>query len=99
VARGEGKLADLPKLLADPAFQSRVTAGIADLVLRGFWSWYEELTDPSRSQVISPLMNKLRAFLLRPFVRDAIAGGHSTVDMRRYSTAGFAWCVSQRITW
>jgi hypothetical protein len=41
--------------------------------------WYEELTDSSRSQVISPPMNKLRAFLLRPFVLDAIAGC-STVD-------------------
>jgi energy-coupling factor transporter ATP-binding protein EcfA2 len=79
--QGVATLADLPKLLADPAFRSRVTAGITDPVLRGFWSWYEELTDSARSQVISPLMNKLRAFLLRPFVRDAIAGGHSTVDM------------------
>ncbi|MEV6608883.1 DUF87 domain-containing protein [Kutzneria sp. NPDC051319] len=78
---GVATLADLPKLLAEPAFRSRVTAGVTDPVLRGFWSWYEELTDSSRSQVISPLMNKLRAFLLRPFVRDAIAGGHSTVDM------------------
>jgi energy-coupling factor transporter ATP-binding protein EcfA2 len=78
---GVPTLADLPKLLADPAFRSRVTAGITDPVLRGFWSWYEELTDSSRSQAISPLMNKLRAFLLRPFVRDALAGSHSTVDM------------------
>ncbi|MBA8926911.1 ABC-type oligopeptide transport system ATPase subunit [Kutzneria viridogrisea] len=78
---GVATLADLPKLLVDEAFRSRVTAGVTDPVLRGFWNWYEELTDSSRSQVISPLMNKLRAFLLRPFVRDAIAGGHSTVDM------------------
>ncbi|WP_092778444.1 type IV secretory system conjugative DNA transfer family protein [Actinokineospora terrae] len=78
---GVATLADLPKLLADPAFCGRVTAGVADPVLRGFWSWYEDLTDSTRSQVISPLMNKLRAFLLRPFVRDAIAGGRSTVDM------------------
>jgi Helicase HerA, central domain len=79
--QGVATLADLPKLLAEPAFRARVTAGITDPVLRGFWSWYAELTDASRSQVISPLMNKLRAFLLRPFVRDAIADGHSTVDM------------------
>ncbi|MGW4115249.1 helicase HerA domain-containing protein [Actinosynnema sp. NPDC004786] len=85
---GVATLADLPKLLADEAFRSRVTAGITDPVLRGFWSWYEELTDSSRSQVISPLMNKLRAFLLRPFVRDAIAGGHSTVDMGRILDGG-----------
>ncbi|SDN05589.1 type IV secretory system conjugative DNA transfer family protein [Allokutzneria albata] len=74
-------LADLPTLLADSAFRSRVTAGITDPVLRGFWEHYNELTDAARSQVISPLMNKLRAFLLRPFVRNAIAAGPSTVDM------------------
>lgn len=85
---GVATLADLPKLLADEAFRSRITAGITDPVLRGFWSWYEELTDSSRSQVISPLMNKLRAFLLRPFVRDAIAGGHSTVDMNQVLDGG-----------
>jgi hypothetical protein len=33
-------------------------------------------------------MNKLRAFLLRPFVRDAIAGGHSTVDMNSVLDGG-----------
>ncbi|HWO67463.1 MAG TPA: DUF87 domain-containing protein [Umezawaea sp.] len=85
---GVATLADLPKLLADEAFRSRVTAGVTDPVLRGFWSWYEELTDSSRSQVISPLMNKLRAFLLRPFVRDAIAGTHSTVDMSEVLDGG-----------
>ena len=85
---GVATLADLPKLLADEAFRSRVTTGITDPVLRGFWSWYAELTDSSRSQVISPLMNKLRAFLLRPFVRDAIVGGHSTVDMSQVLDGG-----------
>ncbi|WP_253840350.1 helicase HerA domain-containing protein [Actinokineospora globicatena] len=85
---GVATLADLPKLLADTAFRSRITAGVTDPVLRGFWSWYEELTDSTRSQVISPLMNKLRAFLLRPFVRDAIAGGRSTVDMGQVLDGG-----------
>jgi len=79
--QGVATLADLPKLLTDPAFRARLTAGVTDPVLRGFWSWYAELTDAARSHVISPLMNKLRAFLLRPFVRDALAGGPCTVDM------------------
>jgi hypothetical protein len=78
---GTPTLADVPKLLADPAFRSRLTGGLTDPVLAGFWSWYEQLTDPARAQVISPLMNKLRAFLLRPFVRDALAGLRSTVDL------------------
>jgi Helicase HerA, central domain len=74
-------LADLPRLLIEPAFRARLIAAVTDPVLAGFWSWYDELSDAGRSQVISPLMNKLRAFLLRPFVRDALAGGHATVDL------------------
>jgi len=81
-------LADLPKLLGSEAFRSRITAGLTDPVLTGFWEWYDELTDSTRSQVISPLMNKLRAFLLRPFVKAAIAGGHSTVDMAHVLNEG-----------
>ncbi|WP_190814298.1 type IV secretory system conjugative DNA transfer family protein [Saccharopolyspora pogona] len=85
---GTATLADLPTLLAEPAFRARVTAAVTDPVLKGFWSWYEDLTDASRSQVISPLMNKLRAFLLRPFVRDAIAAGPSTIDMTQVLDGG-----------
>ncbi|WP_284747714.1 helicase HerA domain-containing protein [Amycolatopsis sp. RTGN1] len=85
---GVPTLADLPKLLTSEAFRTRITAGLPDPVLAGFWEWYDELTDSSRSQVISPLMNKLRAFLLRPFVKDAIAGGRSTVDMHQVLNEG-----------
>ncbi|MEY8043689.1 type VI secretion protein, partial [Saccharopolyspora cebuensis] len=46
------------------------------------------LSEAGRSQVISPLMNKLRAFLLRPFVRDALIAGPSTVDMTRVLDEG-----------
>ncbi|WP_439381550.1 helicase HerA domain-containing protein [Amycolatopsis lexingtonensis] len=81
-------LADLPKLLTSEAFRARITAGLTDPVLAGFWEWYDELTESSRSQVISPLMNKLRAFLLRPFVKDAIAGGRSTVDLTQVLDQG-----------
>lgn len=78
---GTATLADLPKLLADPTYRAAATAAVTDPVLRGFWSWYDHLSDASRAQVVAPLMNKLRAFLLRPFVKAAVAGGPSTVNM------------------
>lgn len=78
---GTATLADLPTLLTENAFRQRVTAAVTDPVLAGFWTWYTDLTDGARSQAISPLLNKLRAFLLRPFVRDAIAAGPSTVNL------------------
>jgi hypothetical protein len=88
---GTGKtptLLDLPNLLVDPDHRARLVAGVSDPVLRGFWTWYEQLSDPARAQYIAPLMNKLRALLLRPFVRNALAAGPSTVDLRKVLDGG-----------
>ena len=78
-------------LLTVPAFRRRITSPLrgpgGDQVLAGFWSWYEQLTDAARSQAIGPLLNKLRAFVLRQFVRDAISGP-STVDTRAVLDGG-----------
>ncbi|MFI7123791.1 type IV secretory system conjugative DNA transfer family protein [Amycolatopsis sp. NPDC049868] len=78
---GTPTLTDLPKLLTVPAFRHRALEQISDDVLTGFWTWYDDLSDASRAQVVAPLMNKLRGLLLRPFVRASLAGGGSTVDM------------------
>jgi len=74
-------LADVPALLGDDAYRRRLTAGVRDPVLKGFWDWYEQLSLPTRAHAVGPLMNKLRAFLLRRFARQAIAAGPSTFDM------------------
>jgi hypothetical protein len=78
---GQVTLADIPALLTQDAYRRRLTAGIPDPVLAGFWTWYEQLSEASRAHAIGPLMNKLRAFLLRSFARQAIAAGPSTFTM------------------
>ena len=78
---GQVTLADIPPLLTDEAFRRRVTAAVTDPVLAGFWAWYEQQSPPSRAAATGPLLNKLRAFLLRSFVRQAIAAGPSTFTM------------------
>ena len=76
-------LADVPRLLSDEEFRRPRLAGIRDdsVGLGGFWSWYESMGDASRAQVIGPVMNKLRAFLLWDFVRQLIGRPDSTFDM------------------
>jgi hypothetical protein len=74
-------LLDLPRLLTVPQVRERMVRGIDDSVLAGFWRWYEDLTPAGQSQVIAPLMNKVRGLLLKPFVRAALASGPSTVNM------------------
>jgi hypothetical protein len=74
-------LADVAPLLADARFRRRFTAGITDPTLRGFWQWYEALTDAGRAQAVAPLMNKLRAVLARPFAADLFGSARSSFDM------------------
>ncbi len=74
-------LADVPRLLGESAYRLRIIPALKDPVLRGFWAWYESMSEPSRAAVIGPVMNKLRAFLLRDFARRAIAAGPSTFDL------------------
>lgn len=76
-----GTLADVPTLLIDAEYRRRLVAGVRDPLLLGFWHWYENLSDSARAHVTSPIMNKLRAFLLRPFVRDVLGSARSTFDV------------------
>ncbi|GAA3120316.1 type IV secretory system conjugative DNA transfer family protein [Planomonospora alba] len=80
LARHKGTLADVPTLLIDAEYRRRLVAGLRDPLLLGFWHWYENLSDSAKAHVTSPIMNKLRAFLLRPFVRDVLGSARSTFD-------------------
>ena len=63
-------LADVPRLLAEDDFRHAYTDALSDQAgLKGFWDWYEAMSEAQRSQVVGPVLNKLRAFLLRGFVR------------------------------
>ncbi|TDC72768.1 ATP-binding protein, partial [Actinomadura sp. 7K507] len=69
-------LADVPRLLTEDAYRIRATRRIGgpggDDILAGFWSWYARLSPEARANAIGPVMNKLRHFLLRPFVRQIV---------------------------
>ena len=67
-------LAEIPLLLSSFEWRQRVRDRLEDVVgLEAFWKWYEKLPEQQRAQHIAPLLNKLRAFLLRGPVR-AIVG-------------------------
>ncbi|NRQ37689.1 type VI secretion protein, partial [Nonomuraea sp. NN258] len=81
IARRGGTLADIPTLLTDPLYRQRMVAGIDDPLIRSFWSWYQGLSESAQAHVTGPIMNKLRGFLLRPFVRDILGSTRSTFDV------------------
>jgi hypothetical protein len=83
-------LADVPRLLSDEAFRApRVETVSSDVVgLGGFWTSYQQMSEANRAQVIGPVMNKLRAFLLRDFVRQVVGRPDPSFDMGQVLDGG-----------
>lgn len=72
----------VPPLLTDKQFRAAFTADLADPEgLMGFWVWYESMPPPLRAQVIGPVLARLRAFLLRDFVRATLGTARSSFTM------------------
>ncbi|HUY50565.1 MAG TPA: TraM recognition domain-containing protein [Streptosporangiaceae bacterium] len=75
-------LADIPALLTDPAVRAPlVQAAGADPFLRGFWRWYEALSEAGQANAAGPVLSKLRAVLTRRFAADLLGAARSTFDM------------------
>jgi hypothetical protein len=90
LASGPGAtLADVPRLLSDEHFREQLLAELDDPVgLEPFWEWYEQLSEPLRAQATGPVLNKLRAFLLRRNVRAIVGQPRSSVDVTRVLDQG-----------
>jgi hypothetical protein len=79
----EPTLAHIPALLTEPEMRKKFTGGVADTIgLRGFWRWYDGLSEAKRMEATAPLLNKVRDFLLRPRLRRLLCQPHSTIDVR-----------------
>ncbi|GAA4595784.1 hypothetical protein BJY16_001793 [Actinoplanes octamycinicus] len=82
-------LQHIPPLLNSAQFRSAMTVGLDDPAgLSGFWQWYDTLNPALRSQVIGPVLARLRAFLLRDFVRRTMRYPKSSFDMGQILDGG-----------
>lgn len=60
----------LPRLLSDPAFRANILAKVHDPLGTGaFWTRYEAMTPAAQATLISPTLNKLHQFTVRPTLR------------------------------
>ncbi|OKI45738.1 type VI secretion protein [Micromonospora sp. CB01531] len=82
-------LQHIPPLLNSAQFRSAMTVDLDDPAgLSGFWQWYDELNPALRSQVIGPVLARLRAFLLRDFVKRTMRYPRSSFDMGKVLDGG-----------
>jgi Type IV secretion-system coupling protein DNA-binding domain/TraM recognition site of TraD and TraG len=74
-------LADIPRLLTEPGFRAGLTRKLDDPTLKGFWDAYERMSPAAQSQMVGPVMNKLRVVLSRPFVAAVLGSATSSFDL------------------
>jgi hypothetical protein len=88
LARSPGMtLVGLPLLLSDPQFRRGLVGKLNDpLALGPFWAGFEAWSEAERATAISPVMNKLRPFILRPQLRAVIGQAAPNFDVRQVFT-------------
>jgi len=83
----DATLCELPVLLTDATYRRRIVGGLDDPIgLESFWGWFEALSEAERLTVIGPVLNKVRAFTMRPRVRGIIGQVDPTLDLRQVFT-------------
>jgi hypothetical protein len=76
-------LVALPKLLTDTGYRTRVLSETRNpVVLDFFQNTYDRWTNSFREEAISPVLNKVRAFLTDPLLRAVIGQARSSFDFR-----------------
>jgi len=83
LARTEGAtLCELPVLLTDSSYRQRVVGGLDDpLGLGAAWATFESWSEAERSQAVSPILNKVRPWVLRPRLRHILGQAEPLLDL------------------
>lgn len=79
-------LVALPQLLLDERFRRNIVGSHLSPALRSFWTWYEDLSTGERSNVIAPVLNKIRPFTMRTSLRAMLGQTRPAFDMNTVFT-------------
>lgn len=85
----QASLADVLRLLDEPAYRKRVVEQVANAHVRRFWlKEYESYSVRLRSDSIAPIQNKVGAFLANPLLQQILLQPRSAFDIRQVMDEG-----------
>jgi hypothetical protein len=85
----EATLADVLRLLNDAAFRRDVAVRVSSRQVRDFWlREYESYPRNFRAEAISPIQNKVGAFLAHPVLHNIVTQPRSSFDVREVIDSG-----------
>jgi hypothetical protein len=74
----------LPVLLTNKSFRQSLISKINDpFGLGSFWDWFNGISEAERQTAIAPLMNKLRAFLMRPSMLNVLSQSEPKLEIEQ----------------
>ena len=75
-------LCEVPLILTNPSYRRKLVGQLDDPIgLESFWGWYEGLSDAERQVAVGPVLNKVRAFTMRPSVRSIIGQSNPSLHL------------------
>src|SRR5579863_9570027 len=82
-------LLGLPRLLIDETYREWLVRRCQDPVVRSYWQTeYAAYDTRLRNEAISPIQNKIGAFLANPFIRSILCQNASTLDVAKVMNKG-----------
>jgi hypothetical protein len=85
----DSTLLDLPPMLTDKDFRSRVLQKVSNPGVRDFWLLeFEKYSPWFRSEAVSPILNKIGQFLATPLIRNIVGQSKSSFDLRSVMDEG-----------
>lgn len=89
VHQPEATLADILRLLEDPAYREEALQNVDNERLRDFWlREFEQYSKSFRTEAISPVQNKIGAFLADPLLQNVLLHARSSFDLRQVMDEG-----------
>lgn len=80
---------EVPRMLTDKGFRSKVVEKITDPVLKNFWVQEFDRMDPRQhSEAVAPILNKVGQFLSAQTMRNVIGRPNSTIDLEDIMNSG-----------
>jgi type IV secretory pathway TraG/TraD family ATPase VirD4 len=80
---GNVSLLGIQRMLIDDHFRAWVLSHVSDVAVRSFWlSEYEQYDARFRSEIISPVQNKIGALLMSPVLRNTLGQVRKSFDFR-----------------
>lgn len=85
----DASLADILKLLSDKEFRNKVVAFISNEQIREFWTKeYDKYPERLRAEAVSPIQNKVGAFLVHPLLQKILTKPEKPLNLRRTMDEG-----------